>query len=52
MSDDAVRDDLTELLRRRSLTQDAGRPDAVARRHAAGAPHDRPAPRARFIDTR
>lgn len=35
MSDDAVRDDLAELLRRRSFTQDAGRPDAVARRHAA-----------------
>lgn len=31
-----MRDDLAELLRRRALTQDMGRPDAVARRHAAG----------------
>jgi acetyl-CoA carboxylase carboxyltransferase component len=30
------RPDLAELLRRRALTEDAGRPDAVARRHAAG----------------
>jgi methylmalonyl-CoA carboxyltransferase 12S subunit len=29
-------DDLTELLRRRALTEDAARPDAVARRHDAG----------------
>lgn len=36
MPDDAVRDDLAELLRRRALTEDAGRPDAVGRRHAAG----------------
>ena len=28
--------DLAELWRRRSLTEDAARPDAVARRHAAG----------------
>src|SRR3954452_20059881 len=28
--------DLAELLRRRALTEDAARPDAVARRHAAG----------------
>ena len=30
------RDDLTELLRRRALTEDAARQDAVERRHAAG----------------
>jgi acetyl-CoA carboxylase carboxyltransferase component len=30
------RPDLVELLRRRALTEDAARPDAVARRHAAG----------------
>jgi acetyl-CoA carboxylase carboxyltransferase component len=30
------RDDLAELLRRRALTEDAARPDAVERRHAAG----------------
>jgi acetyl-CoA carboxylase carboxyltransferase component len=36
MPDDAVRDELAELLRRRALTEDAGRPDAVGRRHAAG----------------
>ena len=35
MSDEPVRDDHAELLRRRALTQDAARPDAVARRHAA-----------------
>ncbi len=29
-------EDLAELLRRRGLTQDEARPDAVARRHAAG----------------
>ncbi|WP_205695597.1 acyl-CoA carboxylase subunit beta [Conexibacter sp. SYSU D00693] len=29
-------DDLAELLRRRALTEDAARPEAVARRHAAG----------------
>ena len=29
-------DDLDELLRRRALTEDAARHDAVARRHAAG----------------
>jgi acetyl-CoA carboxylase carboxyltransferase component len=31
------RDDLAELLARRALTEDAARPDAVARRHASGA---------------
>ncbi|MUL83065.1 MULTISPECIES: acyl-CoA carboxylase subunit beta [unclassified Mycolicibacterium] len=36
MPDEPLRDDLAELLRRRALTQDAGRPDAVARRHASG----------------
>ncbi|MHB1810566.1 MAG: acyl-CoA carboxylase subunit beta [Solirubrobacteraceae bacterium] len=30
------RADLAEVLRRRALTQDAGRPDAVARRHESG----------------
>src|SRR5215208_8268593 len=30
------RDDLSELLARRALTEDAARPDAVERRHAAG----------------
>ncbi|ADB51131.1 acyl-CoA carboxylase subunit beta [Conexibacter woesei] len=35
-SDDAIRDDLAELLRRRRLTEDAARPDAVARRRTAG----------------
>jgi acetyl-CoA carboxylase carboxyltransferase component len=30
------RDDLAELLARRALTEDAARPEAVARRHAAG----------------
>lgn len=35
MSDDPV-DDLGELQRRRALTTDAARPDAVQRRHAAG----------------
>jgi acetyl-CoA carboxylase carboxyltransferase component len=30
------RPDLAELLRRRALTEDAARPDAVARRHATG----------------
>lgn len=30
------RSDLTELLRRRALTEDSARPDAVDRRHAAG----------------
>ncbi|WP_139335019.1 DUF3379 domain-containing protein [Mycobacterium sp. GA-1841] len=32
MPDVPVPDDLAELLRRRALTEDAGRPDAVARR--------------------
>lgn len=37
MSDrDDQRDDLAEVLARRALTEDAARPDAVARRHAAG----------------
>ncbi|MFZ2052027.1 MAG: carboxyl transferase domain-containing protein [Solirubrobacteraceae bacterium] len=31
-----ARQDLAELLRRRQLTEDAARPDAVRRRHAAG----------------
>ena len=31
------RDDLEELVRRRALTEDAARPEAVERRHAAGA---------------
>ncbi|MGV0743343.1 acyl-CoA carboxylase subunit beta [Mycolicibacterium sp. XJ870] len=35
MTDEPIRDDLAEMLRRRALTQDAARPDAVARRHAA-----------------
>ena len=35
-ADDAIRDDLAELLRRRRLTEDAARPEAVARRRAAG----------------
>ena len=30
------RDDLAELLARRALTEDAARPDAVEKRHAAG----------------
>ena len=33
-TDDSLRDDLAELLRRRALTEDAARPDAVARRRA------------------
>jgi acetyl-CoA carboxylase carboxyltransferase component len=33
----ARREDLAELLARRALTEDAARPDAVERRHAAGA---------------
>ncbi len=33
----AGREDLVELLARRALTEDAARPDAVARRHEAGA---------------
>lgn len=37
MSDESLRDDHAELLRRRELTEDAARPDAVARRHAASA---------------
>lgn len=31
-----IRDDLRQLLERRALTEDAARPDAVARRHDAG----------------
>ncbi|MEH3139513.1 MAG: biotin carboxylase [Mycobacterium kyogaense] len=33
---DELRPDLAELLRRRALTEDAARPDAVERRHARG----------------
>lgn len=33
---DAGREDLAELLRRRGLTEDAARPEAVEKRHAAG----------------
>ena len=33
---DEPRADLVELLRRRALTEDAARPDAVERRHATG----------------
>ncbi|NGX10324.1 carboxyl transferase domain-containing protein [Mycobacteroides franklinii] len=36
MPDDDLRDDHAELLQRRALTEDTARPDAVARRHAAG----------------
>ncbi len=36
MSGDPERQDLSELLRRRALTADAARPEAVARRHDAG----------------
>jgi acetyl-CoA carboxylase carboxyltransferase component len=36
MADETPRDDLAELLRRRALTEDAARPEAVAKRHAAG----------------
>ncbi|WP_101950938.1 acyl-CoA carboxylase subunit beta [Mycobacterium sp. 3519A] len=36
MPEDPMRDDYAELLRRRALTEDAARPDAVERRHAAG----------------
>jgi acetyl-CoA carboxylase carboxyltransferase component len=35
-ADHTVRDDHAELLRRRALTEDAARADAVARRHAGG----------------
>jgi acetyl-CoA carboxylase carboxyltransferase component len=34
--DSAAREDLAEVLRRRALTEDAARPEAVERRHAAG----------------
>jgi acetyl-CoA carboxylase carboxyltransferase component len=34
--EEALRDDLAELLERRALTSDEARPDAVERRHAAG----------------
>ncbi|MDX6226538.1 MAG: hypothetical protein QOE64_2914, partial [Frankiales bacterium] len=30
------REDLAEILRRRALTEDAARPDAVEKRHARG----------------
>ena len=33
--DEPIRDDHAELLRRRALTEDAARPDAVERRHAS-----------------
>jgi hypothetical protein len=33
--DEPLRDDHAELLRRRALTEDAARPDAVERRHAS-----------------
>ena len=36
MSEDELRGDLAELLRRRALTEDAARPEAVARRHERG----------------
>ena len=35
-TEEGGRDDLAELLRRRALTSDEGRPEAVGRRHAAG----------------
>ena len=35
MSDGPIRDDHAELLRRRALTEDAARPEAVERRHAS-----------------
>ncbi len=35
-NDDSIRDDLAEMLRRRALTEDAARPDAVGRRHEKG----------------
>ena len=34
--DAGEREDLAEVLARRALTEDAARPDAVERRHAAG----------------
>lgn len=37
MTDEDLRDDLAEVLRRRALTQDDARPDAVERRRASGA---------------
>ena len=36
MPDEPLRADLAELLRRKALTEDAGRPEVVTRRHAAG----------------
>ena len=36
MPDEPLRDDLAELLRRKALTEDAGRPEVVSRRRAAG----------------
>ena len=35
MTDEPIREDLAELRRRRALTADAARPEAVAKRHAA-----------------
>ena len=34
MPDEPIRDDHAELVRRRALTEDAARPDAIERRHA------------------
>ena len=36
MTEEPTRTDLIELLQRRAMTEDAARPDAVERRHAAG----------------
>jgi methylmalonyl-CoA carboxyltransferase 12S subunit len=36
MPDEPIRDDHAEMLRRRAITEDAARPDAVQRRHDAG----------------
>lgn len=36
MTDQAIYDELAELLRRRALTEDSARPDAVAKRHERG----------------
>lgn len=36
MADEPLRPDHSELLARRALTEDAARPDVVARRYAAG----------------
>ena len=39
MSDGPIRDDHAELLRRRALTEDAARPDAVAAQARGEWPH-------------